>query len=243
MDSQKLLDKGYIRLIETWGSDERIVESARMSTQKGFEGWGTAQEPGDEKLLRFLYENKHTTPFEMAGATIEVKAPIMVFREWHRHRTMSYNEASARYGKLPDESYVPDVRDVMARALAAIQTKNKQAQGVVTVPPTEEQVSQWLADLNRAYNICEEVYLKGLEIGIPKELARLPVTVGRYSKMRASANLLNLIKFIGLRSAPNAQKEIRVYSNALYGILKSSFPRTFQFVGENYGDFNLQELT
>ena len=79
-----ILDHGYLKLIEHWGSDERIIESARMSTNKGFLGWGTGDKPGDEKLLRYLYEHKHMTPFEMAGLIIEVKAPIMVFREWHR---------------------------------------------------------------------------------------------------------------------------------------------------------------
>jgi thymidylate synthase ThyX len=116
----KILDQGYVRLVEAWGSDERIIEAARMSTQKGFLGWGPKECPacggqsppadwvdaryaatgdtsgacgtchnthevaGDEKLLKFLWDNRHATPFEMAGMTIEVKAPLMVFREWHR---------------------------------------------------------------------------------------------------------------------------------------------------------------
>ena len=77
-----VLDHGYVRYIEHWGSEERIIEAARMSTNKGFQGWET-----DEKLLKYLYTHKHMTPFEMAGMVIEVKAPIFVFREWHRHRT------------------------------------------------------------------------------------------------------------------------------------------------------------
>src|ERR1041385_5991189 len=104
-DKITVLDHGYIQLIETWGSDERIVEAARISTNKGFLGWGTTEAPGDEKLLRYLYEHKHATPFEMAGMIVEVQAPIFVFREWHRHRTQSYNELSARYTLLPDTNY------------------------------------------------------------------------------------------------------------------------------------------
>jgi thymidylate synthase (FAD) len=114
MVNYSVLDHGYLGLVESWGSDERIVEAARMSTGKGFLGWGPSTvcqcgrevteanaldhrecgsptkfttSPGDEKLLRYLWENKHATPFEMAGMTIEVQAPIFVFREWHRHRT------------------------------------------------------------------------------------------------------------------------------------------------------------
>lgn len=82
-----ILDHGYLEIIEHWGSDERIVEAARMSTQKGFLGWGDNKAPGDEKLLRYLMQNRHETPFEMAGMVIEVQAPIMALREWQRHRT------------------------------------------------------------------------------------------------------------------------------------------------------------
>ena len=128
---KQILDHGSIELIESWGSDERIIEAARMSTGKGFLGWGPFDCPdcgplpeeekihlhgtplgkqgckkcqgkgyvlGDEKLLRYLWDHKHATPFEMAGATFDVAGPIMVFREWHRHRVpFGYNEMSARY--------------------------------------------------------------------------------------------------------------------------------------------------
>jgi thymidylate synthase (FAD) len=106
-----VLDDGYVRVIEHWGSDERVIEAARMSTNKGFQGWDT-----DEKLLAYLYNNKHATPFEMAGLVIEVKAPLFVFREWHRHRTQSYNEMSARYVPLPDENYTPSVERIVTGA-------------------------------------------------------------------------------------------------------------------------------
>src|SRR3990172_2230213 len=118
----RVLDAGYIELVEHWGSDERIIEAARMSTGKGFQGWDK-----DEKLLAYLYNNKHATPFEMAGMVIEVKAPIFVFREWHRHRTQSYNEMSARYIPLPDENYIPSVERLMMRG-----GTNKQAHAVVS---------------------------------------------------------------------------------------------------------------
>src|SRR5436190_1143352 len=123
LEKIKVLDHGYLALVESWGSDERIVEAARMSTDKGFVGWGTSDAPGDEKLLKFLYENKHATPFEMGGLIVEVQAPIFVFREWHRHRTQSYNELSARYTPLPDVNYVPTVDRLMVNA----GTTNKQA--------------------------------------------------------------------------------------------------------------------
>lgn len=537
MTEIKLLDHGYLKLIETWGSDERIIESARMSTAKGFLGWGpiacaTCREegwppencedkkPGDEKLLRFLWENEHATPFEMAGITIEVKAPIMVFREWHRHRTQclagdtlvrciqsngvhvytktiediyrlkyegvidnltgvqrpaldptgrtgngrskagspvtrerrlrgnyrssrirvlpscqtrmlrvldegsheftsalmadvvqsgikevwcfrtargrsvrssvdhlflthdgwkkmgelrrgdrlaangkvaamerpvppslrrgigvwtsmmrsriidardscyrcgqdfpfsqleldhvvpvvedlrlaldeanlkpiceqchsgktateqpprhgmlklgvcwdeivrapervgeemtydivvdgphhnfvanglvvhnSYNEMSARYVPLPNENYMPNVDDLVERSARAATTANRQAAGTGKILEKSDAL-RWLSELADLYQQAQEVYDYGLNLGVPKELARLPVPVARYSAMRATANLRNWLGFIKLRAAPSAQKEIRVYAEALGTIIAEKFPRTWQLFAE-----------
>lgn len=248
---KQILDNGYVELIETWGSDASIIEAARMSTNKGFQGWGQkctycngegkshlhggAQclrcdgkggTVGDEKLLAFLYNNKHSTPFEMAGMIIEVKAPIFVFREWHRHRTQSYNEMSARYTPLPDDNYLPTPERCMV-----VNGTNKQAGRADSAKDqelTHEQVLDWLHQLVYSYKIAQEVYESGLRIGIPKELARLPVPVGRYSRMRASANLRNWLAFMTLRMAPNAQWEIREYANAVSDLISKAFPRTHE---------------
>jgi len=213
-----VLDSGYVQLIETWGSDARIIEAARMSTGKGFQGWDT-----DAKLLAYLYNNKHATPFEMAGMVIEVKAPIFVFREWHRHRTQSYNEMSARYIPLPDENYRPTVNRVQLNG-----GTNKQAQGIaVAAEVTEAAAQDWLARLDALYTCAQAVYEDGLKLGVPKELARLPVPVARYSRMRASANLRNWLAFLTLRMAPNAQWEIRQFAAAVGQIVRERFPRTW----------------
>ena len=247
----QILDHGYIELIESWGSDERIVEAARMSTGKGFLGWGPIHtddcrynkpgesklvhaeaccdgKPGDEKLLKYLMENRHHTPFEMAGLIIEVQAPIMVFREWHRHRTQSYNEMSARYTPLPDVNYIPTPERCLMVSAA-----NKQAGAVKGADElTHESVLEWLEELSQVYVHAETVYQSGLKRGIPKELARLPVPVGRYSRMRASTCLRNWLAFLTLRSehVPEgraAQFEIRQFANALGDIIKEKFPHTW----------------
>lgn len=228
-----LLDHGYVEFIESWGhgkegksdmlanamySDDDevgIIEAARMSTNKGFEGWGR-----DSKLLAYLYNNRHMTPFEMAGMTIEVKAPIFVFREWHRHRTQSYNEMSARYIPLPDENYLPTVERCMAQGGA-----NKQAQGV-TEGLTAEEAGFFRDALRRSYYESQHDYEVALECGIPKELARLFIPVARYSRMRASANLRNWLAFLTLRQDPAAQWEIRQYANAVAAIIAEQFPMT-----------------
>lgn len=248
MSRIKVLDHGYVETIETWGSDERIIEAARMSTNKGFLGWGgepcgscggtsvcddggdcpkckgTGKTSGDEKLLAFLYNHKHHTPLEMAGMVIEVQAPIMVFREWHRHRTQSYNEMSARYTPLPDVNYVPTVERCLI-----VNAKNKQAGKVAGADElTHEATLEWLGSLQDVYEYAQRVYTQGLRIGIPKELARLPVPVGRYSKMRASANLRNWLAFLTLRMSPDAQFEIRQFANVVGEEIKLKFPRTWE---------------
>lgn len=253
---KKILDHGYIEVIERWGSDERIVESARMSTGKGFLGWGPRHlegcpkglaefadqpcgcpggvgTPGDEKLLKYLMENCHHTPFEMAGMIIEVQAPILVFREWHRHRTQSYNEMSARYVPLPDVNYVPTVERCML-----VSATNKQAGAIKGADElTHESVLAWLDELSQVYAHGEQVYQSGLKRGIPKELARLPVPVGRYSRMRASTCLRNWLAFLTLRSehvesGKHAQYEIRQFANALGDFIGEYFPRTWSLFTE-----------
>lgn len=218
-----LLDHGHATLIESWGSDEGIIEAARMSTNKGFKGWGTPHKPGDEKLLRYLYENKHSTPFEMAGLTVEIKAPIFVFRQWHRHRTQSYNEMSARYTPLPDENYMPTVERLMVNS-----TKNRQAgtaKGAKSLTPEGAALVQTALEMQ--YETAEAMYQKFLSAGVPKELARIHLPVARYSQMRASANLRNWLAFLTLRMDPHAQYEIRVYAEAIGAFIADRFPRTW----------------
>lgn len=246
----KVLDHGYVETIESWGSDARIVETARMSTDGAFRGWGpTCAEcgwskgddheagcsrpekwvPGDEKLLRYLYEHKHSTPFEFAGMTIEVQAPIFVFREWHRHRTQSYSEISARYTPLPDLYYLPTLGRVMLNASGP----NKQAgraKGASHL--TEEGAAAFLRELKHGYSVCETIYQHFLGEGVPKELARAIMPVGHYSRMRATANLRNWLAFLTLRMDANAQWEIRQYANVVGSYIESRYPRTWELFNE-----------
>jgi thymidylate synthase (FAD) len=250
----KLLDHGYLDYVEHWGSDESIVRAARMST--GFLGWGPnktgkripcpnhdteawcsrcggpegdrmidEEKAGDEGLLRYMWKHEHGTPFEMAGLTIEVQAPIFVFREWHRHRVpFGYNELSARYTPMPYLNYMPTVERIVE---GSKQTKNRQASSVAG-ECNEHDSAMWLKELRSLYMHAEAVYQMGLKYGIPKELARLPVPVGRYSRMRATGNLRGWLAFCKLRCAPQTQWEIRQYANAVGELLSKHFPRTWE---------------
>lgn len=254
----KVLDHGYVNLVESYGSDERIIEAARMSTQKGFEGWGpeckecrcNTYEPGrvkagqpcpacgttlvagDEKLLGYLWRNNHATPFEMGGAILEIQAPIFVFREWHRHRTQSYNEMSARYAPLPDLNYVPTIERLM-RGGGHLTKQAGAAPGAGAL--TEERARTFCEVLTNHYEDLEHTYQLALQEGVPKELARLVLPVGRYSRMRASANLRNWLGFLTLRLAPQAQWEIRQYAQAVHDLLVPIFPRTLGLFDEGRG--------
>lgn len=218
-----VLNHGYVEAVEHWGSDEAIVEAARMSTAKGFLGWGDPEKPGDEKLLRYLWEHQHTTPFEMAGLAIEVQAPIFVLREWHRHRTQSYNEMSARYVPLPDLNYVPTVE----RLLMNSQTNKQAGTAAGAAELTPGMAEDFRRELRDMYHHQERLYQGALEIGVPKELARIHLPVGRYSCMRAAANLRNWLAFLALRMDPSAQWEIRQYAQAVGEIIAERFPRTW----------------
>lgn len=263
-----LLNHGYCQLVEAWGSDERIIRSARQSTDKGFLGWGPYAECqrckqiaypevsgpfplqgcggddslphdwrekplGDQHLLAYLWKNQHSTPFEFGGLTIEVQAPIMVFREWHRHRVpFGYSELSARYAPMPDLHYLPTVERCMQGAAKA--GANKQARAAdFGEPLTDAAAEAWLSQLQDLYEHSQLVYQTGLNVGIPKEIARLAVTVGRFSRMRATGNLRGWLGFCKLRCAPGAQEEIRVYAQVVYDFIRERFPRTAQVVEEN----------
>lgn len=222
-----VLDHGYVRFIESWGHGEAgeaeaaIIEAARQSTQGAFRGWDS-----DRKLLRYLYTHKHSGPFEFAGMTIEVQAPIFVFREWHRHRTQSFNEMSARYAPLPDLYYVPTVDRILSGG--GHLTGNAQAAGIAGAPlATQEVAERYLADLREDYARFQRRYEWALANGVPKEVARIGMPVGHYSRMRATGNLRNWLGFLTLRLDPAAQWEIRQFAAAVGAIVEEQFPRTW----------------
>lgn len=226
----KVLDHGYLKVTQSWGSDEDIISAARMSTGGGFKSWKPYEghPKGDQGLLEYLYRNNHSTPFEMAGMTIEVSAPILVFRQWHRHRTQSYNEASARYSPLPDVHWLPSLERCKPNDKDPSKQKRSAESLRITKQLDQASLLDWQNSLSDLQIFSEDVYKKGLMIGVPKEVARAAVLVSRYSTMRASANLRNWLGFLTLRADPHAQEEIRVYAEALQTQLGMSFPRTLK---------------
>ena len=210
---RKVLNHGHVRLVESMGSDLSIVRNARVSYDAE---WRAGDDDGkDAKLLNYLLKNKHTSPFESCVFTFDVKAPIFVLRQWHRHRTWSFNEISARYAELPEEFYVPDVAQITTQSAT-----NKQMR-------TEEQHPQALeyANMIRAANSASFVVYKAMIAdGVPRELARSVLPVGTYSHMFATVDLMNLFRFLQLRMHPHAQYEIRVFAEAMLKLIEPIVP-------------------
>jgi thymidylate synthase (FAD) len=219
-----LLDHGFIRLVDSMGSDLAISRNARVSYDAA---WRAGEDEGsDAKLISYLFKNGHNTPFESVELQFEVMAPLFVLRQWHRHRTWSYNELSARYKELPEMFYVPEPR------LIGVQSEdNKQMR-----TPLTELEYEALSDVDKEClkSVC--VYLQEANTqsfakykqmivdGIPRELARSVLPLATYSHMFAKVNLGNLFKFLGERLHNHAQYEIRVYAVAILELVKPIAP-------------------
>jgi thymidylate synthase (FAD) len=214
-----VLDRGYVRLVDSMGSDLSIVRAARVSYDAD---WRTGEDAGkDEALIDYLWRNRHTTPFEAVEFQFEVKAPIFVFRQWHRHRTWSFNEVSGRYAELPDEFYVPDP-DVIGE-----QSKdNKQGRRIGDLPVLDEDRRR-SNDMRVACEQAFDTYHSLIASGCPRELARTVLPLATYSRMFAKVDLRNLFAFLDLRLHEHAQYEIRVYAEALIELARPTAPVAF----------------
>lgn len=214
MEKVDVLDHGFVQLVDSMGSDLSVVRAARVSYDAA---WRAGEdEGGDARLIKYLWRNHHTTPFEAVTFTFEIHAPIFVFRQWHRHRTWSYNELSARYRPLPEVFYLPDPAQIGIQA-----TTNKQGrqEGGDLLARQEEVVA-----LKEACAASFRTYNRLLTAGWPRELARSVLPVNTYSHMFATVNLLNLMKFLTLRCDGHAQYEIRVYADAMRDLARTVAP-------------------
>lgn len=221
-----VLDHGFVRLVDSMGSDLSIVRAARVSYNAD---WRAGEEEGkDEKLIGYLMRNHHTSPFEAVTFTFEVKAPIFVFRQWHRHRTWSYNEVSARYTELDEGFYVPSPGQIGKQSASSKQARD-----------LDGTVNTWASDM--IAKSCDDAfqnYRRLLEAGVPRELARSVLPVAAYSRMFATVDLHNLMHFLRLRLHPHAQYEIRVYAQAIREIAGSIVPVTMRALDASMGEGN-----
>ena len=157
----KVLDHGFVRLVDYMGSDTAIVQAARVSY-----GEGTKKVSEDRGLIRYLLRNRHTSPFEMVEMKFHVKLPIFVARQWIRHRSANVNEYSGRYSIMKEEFYLPAPDDIRYQS-----TVNKQGRSTEEVP---EDIKVQLIDfLNQSNKASYGSYNDYIEKGLARELARI----------------------------------------------------------------------
>jgi thymidylate synthase (FAD) len=227
----KVLDKGWIELQDLMGDDLAIVNAARASFLG--ESKGTDK---DKKLLFYMMQHKHTSPFEQVEFKFRVRAPVVTWWQWVRHRTWSFNAQSGRYVAFEEEDfYTP----LVWRKQSPL---NKQA-SLGQLSPEE---AQPLFDaLDQQYKQAYELYRRALDAGVAREQARVFLPgFSVYYTWVCKVDAHNLMHFLQLRMADDAQYEIRVYAQAIYEhFFKPALPWTSEAfekfaLGQQYEESN-----
>ncbi|HOX22024.1 MAG TPA: FAD-dependent thymidylate synthase [Elusimicrobiales bacterium] len=216
----KVLDCGFVRLLGVLGGDKRVVQAARVTY-----GSQSACDERDKKLIAYLLEHAHFSPFEHSVFQFHVKCPLFVARQWMRHRWSSFNEVSARYTEMPEEFYRPE-------QFRAQDFKNKQG-SVKTAELDQEQIA---ADYGKALESLRAAYEKMLAGGVARELARLVLPSAQYTQFYWTINARSLMNFLALRMDEHAQLEMREYANAIAGMFHEAMPWSFEAFKKNFSD-------
>lgn len=223
----KVLDHGFVRVVDYMGDDSSIVQAARVSY-----GRGTKKVNQDLALINYLMRHRHTTPFEMCDIKLHVKLPIFVARQWIRHRTASVNEYSARYSILANEFYIPSHDKISPQSQINRQGRDGNA---VSSDEAERIISILRDDAMRCYDHYIDMmnqdesgnFIDENRMGITRELARINLTLNYYTEWYWKINLHNLLHFVSLRADPHAQYEIRVYADVILDIIKRWVPMAY----------------
>ncbi len=223
----KVLDRGFVRLVDYMGSDTAIVQAARVSY-----GAGTKKVREDRGLIRYLLRHQHTTPFEMVEFKFHVKLPIFVARQWIRHRTANVNEYSGRYSVMEDQFYVPELGEVRHQSAA-----NRQGRDEREVDP--ELARAFVDYLNSTHRSLYDEYRKFVDAGIAREIARIALPLSLYTQWYWKIDLHNLFRFLRLRLDEHAQAEIREYAVVMSQMVKAIVPVAW----EAFEDYQLNSAT
>ncbi len=200
------LDHGFVELIDMMGDDYRILQSARVSTG----GVGTTKEKADRGLIRYLYKNKHMSPFEQVVFTFHAKVPNFVMKQFLRHRTFSFNEYSQRYSKIIMDFYTPEDWRIQG-------TTNHQGSGDTFEPFENFNIA---LEYEEAMDLALYDYEVMINRGVAKEMARMVVPSSIYTEFYFTADLRNLLHMLSLRCHEHAQYEIKVFAEAILSILE-----------------------
>jgi thymidylate synthase (FAD) len=212
----KVLDDGFVRLVDIMGSDSAIVQAARVSY-----GEGTKQVSQDRGLIRYLLRHRHSTPFEMCELKFHVRVPMDTWRQWVRHRTANINEYSTRYSIAIDaaQGTQPD----MWRSQSSL---NKQGSGEMLPHTLGEELSK---EENELHTHLRNIYTSRIEKGVAREQARKDLPLSTYTEAYWKIDLHNLLHFLELRMDAHAQYEIREYAKTIGEmIVAEMFPITWE---------------
>ncbi len=208
----KVLDKGFVRLVDFMGGDQGVVDAARVSyggVSKGAEA--------DKKLIGYLLKHSHMTPFEHSVFKFHVSAPIFVARQWFRHRFAAYNEVSFRYTEVKDDFYMPSTWRGQDK-------KNKQGSSAAIELDQKALHAMFKTQVDAAL----AVYKNMLEQGVAREMARMVLPVNLYTEFYWTVNARSLMNFVALRADTHAQFEIQAYGEALAKQFKALMPWTYE---------------
>lgn len=219
-ESERLLDDGFLHVIGHFGSEALIAQAARTSTDRSTVQTAPAK---DTALLDRLIRDQHTSPFEMASITWHVRAPLFVLTQWLRHRASKFahvNMLSGRYSQM-QESFLQIEPDQWRKQSST----NKQMSEPLESSDMSLEASMDLSNqMSALYASAWECYRKLLDQGISREQARIVLPYAAYSEMWWQCDLHNLSHFLKLRTAPDAQPEIRVYANRMLEDTRNLFP-------------------
>jgi thymidylate synthase (FAD) len=216
-----VLHKGFVRLVDYMGGDQRIVQAARVSY-----GAGTKSFRQDRALIHYLLRNEHTSPFEQVILTFHTKMPVFVARQWVRHRTARLNEISGRYSVMKDEFYVPEHSQMRGQS-----TDNKQARSDEVL--ADDLVGQMLGEMKLDQASLYAHYEKMVDAGLAREIARINLPLSLYTEWYWQIDLHNLLRFLHLRMDSHAQYEIRVYAEAMATCARAVAPMAYEAFEEH----------
>lgn len=222
----KVLDHGFIRVVDYCGTEETIERAARQSYATD----PVPRLPEERRtLLRYLMRHRHTTPLEMCEIAFQVKLPIFVARQWIRHRMANINELSGRYSVLDKEFYIPEAGQMCSQSLT-----NKQGRA----EPVPE-ANLLMEEMRCACNDSFGMYDGANHAGLTRELARIVLPLSTYTTWTWKCDLHNLLHFLGLRLDSHAQYEIRVYADQIWKWVCEWVP----VISEAFTDYRLEAMT
>ena len=216
---------GFVVYVDHMGSDKRVCDAARVSYSP------KQKHSDDQTLLRYLMRHRHTTPFEQCKITLYVRVPMDTWRQWVRHRMASINEVSTRYQEAIDATAIPAENEWRIQS-----KKNKQgSEGTLSA----EEGAIHTVRFMKAAEACRHAYQMARKSDVAREEARAILPLCTYTEAYWTIDLHNLMHFLQLRMAPDAQLEIRDYAHAIRDLVYPLFPETL----DAFEAYRLRSLT